>query len=183
MHHLLISGLLLELDSKKEFSRVFTKCYGHIMKDFVQDDHEHAFSITSLSVQLFTVPTIAHYLIRKEDVLAILLRTFMSDFKYDKQQIIVIGRLSYFNRFPRRSYRTAERQKLNVQRAFSDRFRSFFILYDLKHLLTIPPASSEDNEESWDVDLRKGFLHGFCNLVEILTWMQGRHYVCIIWER
>ena len=81
MHHLLISGLLLELESKKEFSRVFTKCYGSIMKDFVQDDHEHAFSITSLSVQLFTVPTLAHYLIRKEDVLAILLRTFMSDFR------------------------------------------------------------------------------------------------------
>ena len=87
------------------------------------------------------------------------------------------------------------KQKLNVQRAFNEHFRSFFILYDLKYLLTTPPAdstSSSSNQEEdsssssssaiaaaakkelvWDTDLRKGFLHGFHMLAEILSWMQG----------
>lgn len=75
LHHLLISGLLMEMQSKREFARAFTRCYGQLMKEFVQDDHEHSFSITSLSVQLFTMTTLAHFLIRHEDVLAILLRS------------------------------------------------------------------------------------------------------------
>jgi hypothetical protein len=33
---------------------------------FFQDDHDHSFSVTSLSVQLFTVPTLAHYLIANQ---------------------------------------------------------------------------------------------------------------------
>ncbi len=73
MHHLLISGMLMENESKRQFACEFAKGYGCMMKDFMQDDHDHSFSITSLSVQLFTVPTLAHYLIGEEDVLAVLL--------------------------------------------------------------------------------------------------------------
>ena len=50
-----------------------------MMKEFIADDHEHSFSVTSLSVQLFTNPTLAHYLISEQDVLANLFRTFMSE--------------------------------------------------------------------------------------------------------
>ncbi len=73
MHHLLISGMLMENEGKRHFAAAFAKSYGHMMKEFMQDDHDHSFSITSLSVQLFTVPTLAHHLISEEDVLAILL--------------------------------------------------------------------------------------------------------------
>ena len=50
------------------------------MKDFIyDDDHDHGCSITSLSVQIFTVPTIAHYLIAKEDIFAKIVTTFNSE--------------------------------------------------------------------------------------------------------
>jgi E3 ubiquitin-protein ligase UBR2 len=71
--------MLLEHASKKEFAAVFTNSYGSILKDFINDDHEHSYSVSSLSVQLFTVPTLAHHLIAKHDVLATLLRTFISE--------------------------------------------------------------------------------------------------------
>ncbi len=73
MHRLLISGMLKENDSKRRFACEFAKSYGHMMKDFMQDDHDHSFSITSLSVQLFTVPSLSHHLVAEEDVMAILL--------------------------------------------------------------------------------------------------------------
>lgn len=49
------------------------------MKDFILDDHDHAVSVASLGVQLFTMPTIAHMLVAEEDVLARLLNTFLSE--------------------------------------------------------------------------------------------------------
>ena len=97
-HHLLMAGMIWENDSKRKLAEVFTKvksnveirkfgklsvlplqCYGAMMRDFIGDDHEHTFSVTSLSVQLFTVPTLAHYLIAKKDVLPQLFNTFMSE--------------------------------------------------------------------------------------------------------
>lgn len=50
-----------------------------MMKDFIADDHDHPYSITSLSVQIFTVPTIAHYLIESHDVIFTIMRTLMSE--------------------------------------------------------------------------------------------------------
>jgi E3 ubiquitin-protein ligase UBR2 len=80
VHHFLISSMLLGNDrNRRSFASTFTKAYGHMMKEFITDDHDHSFSVTSLSVQLFTVPTLAHYLIAHQDVLAMLLRTFMSE--------------------------------------------------------------------------------------------------------
>jgi hypothetical protein len=37
---------------------------------------------------------------------------------------------------------------------------------DLRYLLSIPP-------EEFDDSTRKGFLHGYSMLLDILTWMQG----------
>ena len=71
--------MLLEHVSKRDFATAFTNSYDTLMKHFIIDDHDHSYSITSLSVQLFTVPTLAHYLVAHQDVLAVLLRTFMSE--------------------------------------------------------------------------------------------------------
>ena len=57
------------------------QCYAATMKDFINDDHDHSFSVTSLSVQLFTVPSLAHYLIAQKDVLPQLFNTFMSEIR------------------------------------------------------------------------------------------------------
>jgi hypothetical protein len=42
----------------------------------------------------------------------------------------------------------------------------FYNCLDLRYLLSIPPEEFDDNT-------RKGFLHGYSMLLDILTWMQG----------
>ena len=44
--------------------------------------------------------------------------------------------------------------------------RANFILIDLKYILSMPPQEIDDNT-------RRGFLHGFSLLLDILSWMQG----------
>lgn len=52
-----------------------------MFKEFINDDHDHAISVTSLSVQIYTVPTIAHKLIEEHDALFQIMRTFLSEFE------------------------------------------------------------------------------------------------------
>ena len=49
------------------------------MRDFMCDDHNHSDSVTSLSVQIYTVPTIAYMLITNEDCLFVVTRTFYDE--------------------------------------------------------------------------------------------------------
>ena len=146
IHHLLISGMLLEHASKKEFATIFTNIYGAIVKNFINDDHEHSFSVTSLSLQLFTVPTLAHYLVAHQDVLAVLLRTFQSECEREKN---AKGKLEFERNLGLPAFRKAN-----------------FVLVDLKYLLSVPPTDYDDNT-------RRRFLHGFSMMLEILSWMQG----------
>lgn len=44
--------------------------------------------------------------------------------------------------------------------------RANYVLIDLKYLLSVPPLDFCD-------DIRRGFLHGFSLLLEILSWMQN----------
>jgi E3 ubiquitin-protein ligase UBR2 len=143
---LLISGMLLEYENKKELAKIFTKNYGPVMKDFIKDDHDHSFSISSLSVQLFTVPTLAHHLIACDDVLYILLNTFMSECSGKCNKA---GKLE-FERSP-------------ASQTFK---RAHFMLYDLRYLLSSIP-------ENWTDDLRKNFLHGLFIMLNLFTKMQG----------
>lgn len=146
-HQLFISGLLMDMKTKKEFAKMFTKNYGSLMKDFIADDHEHSYSITSLSVQLFTVPTLAHALIAEENAIVILLKTFTTECGRHRNHD---GKLSF------------ERNH-NAMQAFR---RAQYILYDLKYLFSIKPTE-------WTESLRKNFLHGISTFVELLIWMQG----------
>lgn len=54
------------------------------MRDFILDDHDHSHSVTSLSVQLFTVPTLAQYLMAHHQALAALLRCFLTEIERRK---------------------------------------------------------------------------------------------------
>lgn len=54
------------------------------MSDFITDDHDHSHSVTSLSVQLFTVPTLAQYLMGHHEALAGLLRCFLGEIERRK---------------------------------------------------------------------------------------------------
>lgn len=145
-HRLFISGMMMEYESKKTFARVFAKNYGSIMKDFIRDDHDHSFSVASLAVQVFTVPTLAHYLIADEDVIFILLNTFVSECarKVNKQNKLEFEKNIYSNTFKRAQY----------------------VLYDLRYLLGVVP-------EVWTDNLRKGVLHGVTLILKLLSYMQG----------
>lgn len=145
-HRLLIAGMLLEYENKKSLAKVFTKNYGEIMKDFIRDDHDHSYSISSLSVQLYTVPTLAHHLIASDDVLFILLNTVLSEYKKKRNKN---GKLE----FERNS-------TLHLLK------RTLVMLYDLKYLLSFVP-------EKWTDDLRRSFMHGFHELTSLLVMMQG----------
>ncbi|KAG7206391.1 hypothetical protein KM043_003754 [Ampulex compressa] len=144
-HRLFISGMLMEYESKKALATVFTYNYGSIMKDFIRDDHDHSFSIVSLSVQLFTVPTLAHHLIADHDVLFILLNTFISE---STRRCNAAGKIEFERSIPSTSFRRAQ-----------------YILYDLRYLLSAKPTV-------WTDELRKGFLQGISLLLTLFCSMQ-----------
>ncbi|XP_073954798.1 ubr1 ubiquitin ligase isoform X3 [Choristoneura fumiferana] len=145
-HRLLIATTLMDYTTKKDMAILFTKNYGAILKDFVRDDHDHSFSISSLSVQLYTPPTLAQHLIAKHDALFVLLNTFVSECN---RRCNSKGRLEF--------------DRNHVSLAFK---RAQFTLYDVKYLLGSLPTSFDD-------DLRKGFLHGLSLMLNLLVMMQG----------
>ncbi|XP_014680103.1 PREDICTED: E3 ubiquitin-protein ligase UBR2-like, partial [Priapulus caudatus] len=57
-HQLFMGSLLMEQNSKRRFAIIFAKNYPKLIGAFIKDDHDHTMSITSLSVQIFTVPTL-----------------------------------------------------------------------------------------------------------------------------
>lgn len=146
-HRLLISGMLMEYENKKQLAVMFTKQYTRIMQDFIHDDHDHSFSIVSLSVQLFTVPSIAQHLIAYESAFYKLMHTFYSESieTYVKKKTLVFARNA---------------GNMNVFK------RAAYILYDLKYVLSFKPSV-------WTDDLRRNFLHGVQTLIKLLKEMQG----------
>ncbi|XP_065213791.1 E3 ubiquitin-protein ligase UBR2 [Planococcus citri] len=148
-HRLFISGMLKEYEHKKAFAKLFTKHYGSIMQDYIRDDHDHSFSVASLAVQIFTVPTIAHYLIAYQDVLFVLLNTFLSECNANQKD----GKLE----FQRNEHSSAVTFK-----------RAQFIIYDLHYLLSTVPEP-----ERWTNELRKGFSQGLSLFLRLLCLMQG----------
>lgn len=146
-HHLLITAVLMEYENKKLLALAFTKMYPTLMSDFIRDDHDHSFSIVAMSVQLFTVPSIAQHLIAHESAFYKLMHTFYSESieKYVSKKVLMFAR-----------------QAAN-QNVFK---RSAFILFDLKYILSFRP-------DVWTDELRKNFLHGVQVLMRLLKEMQG----------
>ncbi|KMZ10270.1 uncharacterized protein Dsimw501_GD15711, isoform A [Drosophila simulans] len=146
-HRLLISGMLMEYDNKMILAQEFSRRYATIVEDFISDDHDHAFSIVSLSVQLFTVPSIAHHLIAHEGIFDKLLHTFyhVAIEKFIRNKTLHfsknIASLTFFK-------------------------RANYILYDLRYLLSLKPDVLSN-------DLRNGFLEGCRALMRVLNVMQG----------
>jgi E3 ubiquitin-protein ligase UBR2 len=138
--------MLMEYENKKELAIIFTKVYTNIMQDFLRDDHYHSFSVVSLSVQLFTVPSIAHHLITHESAFFKLMHTYYAECieKYIKNRTLV---------FPKNTAATFNK-------------RAQFIITDLRYLLTIKP-------DNWTQELRLGFLHGIQIVLRLLKSMQG----------
>lgn len=167
-HRLFIAGLLMDPDAKRDFATIFTRHYGRLMSDFISDDHDHSHSVTSLSVQLFTVPTLAQYLMGHHEALAALLRCFLGEIDRRKNSD---GLLSFDRSRNQQSFR-----------------RAMYVLYDIKYLLSavplpeleegsqMQPQLADDTDSTsgrWSEPLRKGFLHGLHMLLSLLASMEG----------
>ncbi|XP_031435449.1 E3 ubiquitin-protein ligase UBR2 isoform X1 [Clupea harengus] len=146
-HQLLMSSLLMDLKYKKLFAIQFAKNYRHLQTDFMEDDHERLVSITSLSVQLFTVPTMARMLITEENLMTTIIRTFVDHLRHRDLQ----GRFQF--------------ERYTAQQAFKFR-RVQSLIGDLKYVLISRPTE-------WSDKLREKFLEGLDAFLELLKCMQG----------
>lgn len=95
--------------------------------------------------QVFTVPTLAHHLIAHEDILFVLLNTYMSEVA---RKCNALGKLEFERNVPVSTFKRAQ-----------------YILYDLRYLLSTKPTE-------WTDPLRKGFLQGLSLLLNLLNCIQ-----------
>ncbi|XP_031758769.1 E3 ubiquitin-protein ligase UBR2 isoform X2 [Xenopus tropicalis] len=146
-HQLFMSSLLMDLKYKKLFAIRFAKNYQQLQRDFMEDDHDRAVSVAALSVQLFTVPTLARMLITEENMMATVIKTFMDHLRTRDIQ----GRFQF--------------ERYTALQAFKFR-RVQSLIMDLKYVLISKPFE-------WTDGLRCKFLEGFEAFLELLKCMQG----------
>ena len=146
IHNLFITGMLREAASRKKFAVIFTKIYEEIVSDYNFGNEKCNNTVAGLSIHLFTVPTLAHYLVANQDLLAVILRTLL----------------------PECERKSDSKDKLGIEKNLELAImrRANYVLEDLKYLLSVPPAEFDDIT-------RRGFLNGFSMMLDILSWMQG----------
>ncbi|XP_072366222.1 E3 ubiquitin-protein ligase UBR2 isoform X2 [Scyliorhinus torazame] len=147
-HQLFMSSLLMDLKSKKLFAVRFAKNYPQLQRDFMEDDHERVVSVTALSVQLFTVPTLARILITDENLMTTIIQTFMDHLMRQRDSH---GRFQF--------------ERYTAIQAFKFR-RVQSLIGDLKYVLVSKPTE-------WTDKLREKFLEGFEVFLQLLKRMQG----------
>uniref|UniRef100_A0A8C1GXE3 E3 ubiquitin-protein ligase n=1 Tax=Cyprinus carpio TaxID=7962 RepID=A0A8C1GXE3_CYPCA len=121
--------------------------YERLQSDYVKDDHDREFSITDLSVQMFTVPSLARMLITEENLMTTIIRTFVDHLRHRDLQ----GRFQF--------------ERYTAQQAFKFR-RVQSLIGDLKYVLISRPTE-------WTDQLREKYLEGFDAFLELLKCMQG----------
>ncbi|KAM4694775.1 LOW QUALITY PROTEIN: E3 ubiquitin-protein ligase UBR2 [Discoglossus pictus] len=146
-HQLFMSSLLMDLKYKKLFAIRFAKNYQQLQRDFMEDDHERAVSVAALSVQLFTVPTLARMLITEQNLMTTIIKTFMDHLRHRDIQ----GRFQF--------------ERYTASQAFKFR-RVQSLILDLKYVLISKPPE-------WSDALRCKFLEGFEVFLDLLKCMQG----------
>ncbi|XP_054456665.1 E3 ubiquitin-protein ligase UBR2-like [Anoplopoma fimbria] len=146
-HQLLMNSLLMDLKYKKLFAIQFAKSYERLQCDYVIDDHDREFSVTDLSVQMFTVPSLARMLMVEQNLMTTIIRTFVDHLRHRDLQ----GRFQF--------------ERYTAQQAFKfGRVQS--LIGDLKYVLISQPSE-------WSDQLRLKFLEGLDAFLELLKCMQG----------
>eukprot|EP00111_Clytia_hemisphaerica_P018489 TCONS_00054716-protein len=144
-HQLFMNGILMDMYGRQQFAITFCKNYSQIMSEFIKDDHEHSISVASLSVQIYTVPTIAHMLLEEQGVLQKCFSAFWNELKPAMNSDH--GWLDF-----------QPSQVIKVKRAD-------FILRDIGYLLR--------NKPKWSDKIKTEFLLAFDKIVQLLKAMQG----------
>ncbi|KAG7466311.1 hypothetical protein MATL_G00163480 [Megalops atlanticus] len=149
VHELIVCSLLMETEYKRLFAIEFTKHYKQLQKDFISDDHDRSISVIALSVQIFTVPTLARQLIEEGNVVKVFVDTVME---------MLSEHLDANNRFHFQGYNSDKFSRIQV------------IFLDLRYILISKPTV-------WTSKLRTQFLEGFRSFLGMLSCMQGMEEV------
>ncbi|KAK0428625.1 hypothetical protein QR680_010912 [Steinernema hermaphroditum] len=153
-HQMLMATVLMDIEQKKLFSKQFIKLYKQLYNDYIDDDHDHGVSIVAMTVQFFTVTTVARELISVDDALKTVFEVLIEHCRgYVK--------VSQFNPDIQHLDFTSFGFPAVLKRAL-------FILKDAEYLLTCVPKKNE-----WTDALRKGFVSGVTLFVDFLAMMQG----------
>ena len=75
----------------------FTRRYLHLANDYMHDEHEPELSIIHFSVQLFTTPSLAEYVIEHSNIIGTILLIMRTMFEWDKD--LTESNLVFFDRF------------------------------------------------------------------------------------
>lgn len=148
-HELMVSNFLMETEYKRLFAVEFTKHYKQLQKDFIDDDHEPNISVISLAVQIFTVPTLARYLLEEQNVITVMVDCLLEMFS------------QYLDKKNKLHFHNHNSDKLN---------RAQFPIQDLRYILISKPTG-------WTEKLRAAFLDGFRAFLSLLMCMQGMEEV------
>ncbi|XP_078484358.1 E3 ubiquitin-protein ligase UBR2-like [Ciona intestinalis] len=150
-HQLVMSTCLLFNDQKRIFAVAYVKAYPQLISQYLLDDHEHSESITSISVQLFTVPTLVHYLMVEHNLLNVITDTMIS---------VCCVRTSDHREEHEISL------KFDPRRLQKNLRRTGFCFYDLKYALTNVPTQ-------WTQSISEKFQQFFANFAHYLASMEG----------
>ncbi|XP_054682442.1 E3 ubiquitin-protein ligase UBR1 isoform X4 [Grus americana] len=145
LHELIFSSFFMEMQYKKLFAVEFVKYYKALQKEYISDDHDRVLSVTALSVQMFTVPTLARHLIEEQNVITTITETLLEVLP------------EYLDKNDKFNFQGYSQDKLN---------RVYAVIYDLRYVLVSKPTL-------WTDRLREQFLEGFVSFLRILTCMQG----------
>uniref|UniRef100_A0A8B9IVT7 E3 ubiquitin-protein ligase n=1 Tax=Amazona collaria TaxID=241587 RepID=A0A8B9IVT7_9PSIT len=145
LHELIFSSFFMEMEYKKLFAVEFVKYYKALQKEYINDDHDRVLSVTALSVQMFTVPTLARHLIEEQSVITTIAETLLEVLP------------EYLDKNGKFNFQDYSQDKMN---------RVYAIIYDLRYVLVSKPTL-------WTDRLRERFLDGFVSFLRILACMQG----------
>ncbi|RMC00510.1 hypothetical protein DUI87_23124 [Hirundo rustica rustica] len=145
LHELIFSSFFMEMEYKKLFAIEFVKYYKALQKEYISDDHDRVLSVTALSVQMFTVPTLARHLIEEQNVITTITETLLEVLP------------EYLDKNDKFNFQGYSQDKLS---------RVYAVIYDLRYVLVSKPTV-------WTDRLRERFLEGFVSFLRILTCMQG----------
>uniref|UniRef100_V5EW11 E3 ubiquitin-protein ligase n=2 Tax=Kalmanozyma brasiliensis (strain GHG001) TaxID=1365824 RepID=V5EW11_KALBG len=122
----LLMSLIARREIKKEISLRFARIYPKLVETFMLRDREQEYSICFLTVQLFSVPSIATMLVEKVNFLSKLLLLLQSIFAGS----LVNEKIDLVLPPP-----TPPQSQANVHLMFLRQSRSYHIFYDIRYLL------------------------------------------------
>ncbi|KAJ8248270.1 hypothetical protein GJAV_G00240210 [Gymnothorax javanicus] len=179
-HQLFMSSLLMDPKYKKLFAIQFAKNYRRLQTDFMEDDHERVVSVTSLSVQLFTVPTVNYERLQSDYVKDDHDREYsITDLSVQMFTVPSLARMliveenlmttiirTFVDHLRHRDLQGRfQFERYTAQQAFKFR-RVQSLIGDLKYVLISRPTE-------WTDKLREKFLEGLDSFLELLKCMQG----------